>query len=619
LFVERTKQLLKDGGVAGIILPSSILSNEGIYTKAREIILRYFEIIAITELGSNTFMATGTNTVVLFLRRRNNYDCQNYAASLENSLNTYQDNTINGVEKPITKYVNHVWENVGFEDYVTLLKKTPNNVITNHEIYKEYRKKLKAKTEKDFWNALIEIEKEKLLYFILAYPQKNVVLIKTGEKEAEKRFLGYEFSNRRGNEGIHPIQRDKTIDECTKLFDEEKFDNPEKASTYIYKAFSNDYDFSVHESLENNISYTHLVDMLTFDRAGFAKVISTAVKKKVKIESKWDIVKLSDVAHIDWGNTDLTKTIYKENGQYDVYSASGLDGKTDFYEQEGNAIILSAIGARCGKCFFTKEKWTAIKNTIIIKNKENILLKYLFQYVNNENYWEKSGTAQPFITLSTANEQKIPLPPLDIQHKIVSEIDFLEKKEVNAKEKINLLTNQIYKIINDYQINFVLLSDIAEIRKGTSITKEKTIEGDIPVIAGGKEPAYFHNVANRNGNVITVTASGAYSGFVNFFKIPIFASDCNTIQSKNEKIIFTKLIYLYLQSIQEKIYTLQRGQAQPHVYADDLAKIEIPLPPLSEQQRIVAEIEKIEAQITELEQELSSVPQEKEAVLKKYL
>ena len=77
LFIERTKQLLKYGGVAGIILPSSILSNTGIYSKSREIILENFEIIGIAELGSNTFMATGTNTVTLFLRRRNNYDSIN--------------------------------------------------------------------------------------------------------------------------------------------------------------------------------------------------------------------------------------------------------------------------------------------------------------------------------------------------------------------------------------------------------------------------------------------------------------------------------------------------------------------------------------------------------------
>jgi type I restriction enzyme M protein len=81
--------LLKEGGMAGIILPSSILSNTGIYTKAREIILQYFEIIAITELGSNTFMATGTNTVVLFLRRRNNYDSINLRKAVEKFFTEY--------------------------------------------------------------------------------------------------------------------------------------------------------------------------------------------------------------------------------------------------------------------------------------------------------------------------------------------------------------------------------------------------------------------------------------------------------------------------------------------------------------------------------------------------
>ena len=179
LFVERTKQLLKDGGVAGVILPSSILNNEGIYAKAREIILQYFEIIAITELGSNTFMATGTNTVVLFLRRRNNYDCINLRNAIERFWGDFQDVTRNGIEKPVTKYVNHVWETISVDDYTSLLKKEPNRAVIDHEIYKEYKKKIKAKNEWDFWNVLLETEKEKLFYFVLTFPQK-VVLVKTG-------------------------------------------------------------------------------------------------------------------------------------------------------------------------------------------------------------------------------------------------------------------------------------------------------------------------------------------------------------------------------------------------------------------------------------------------------
>jgi type I restriction enzyme M protein len=297
LFIERTKQLLKDGGVAGIILPSSILSNTGIYSKSREIILQYFDIVGITELGSNTFMATGTNTVTLFLRRRNNYESKNLKIAVEKFFADFQDVTLNGVEKPVNKYVNHVWENISFEDYISLLKKAPNKTVTEHEIYKEYQKKLKAKNDKEFWNLLLEKETDKLYYFIIAYPQK-VVLIKSGEKDAEKRFLGYEFSNRRGSEGIHPIQRGKNIEDCTQMFDAEVFDNPSKASTYIYKAFTGDYDFEIDETMQNNVSRHNLVDMLTFDRVEFEKNISLSVKKKVKIESKWEVKKISQLVSI---------------------------------------------------------------------------------------------------------------------------------------------------------------------------------------------------------------------------------------------------------------------------------------------------------------------------------
>lgn len=297
LFIERTKQLLKDGGVAGIILPSSILSNTGIYSKSREIILQYFDIVAIAELGSNTFMATGTNTVTLFLRRRNNYESINLKIAVTTFLTNLQDVTLNRIEKPVTKYVNHVWEGITFDDYVSLLKKTPNKAVTEHEIYIEYQKKLKAKNDKEFWTMLLEKEADKLFYFIIVFPQK-VVLVKSGEKDAEKRFLGYEFSNRRGSEGIHPMQRGKNIEDCTQLFDPEVFDNPTKASTYIYKAFAGDYDFVIDEAMQNNISRHNLIDMLTFDRVEFEKNISLSVKKKVKLESKWEIFKLNQLVSI---------------------------------------------------------------------------------------------------------------------------------------------------------------------------------------------------------------------------------------------------------------------------------------------------------------------------------
>lgn len=431
LFIERTKQLLKDGGIAGVILPSSILSNSGIYTQSREIIFKYFEVVAIAELGNNTFMATGTNTVILFLRRRNNADCENIHAAVDRFAVNFQDVTINGFEKPVQKYIAHVWEGINFEDYVSLIQKQPSESIQQHELFKEYNKKIKARNEQEKADNIVALELEKLFYFILAYPQK-IVLVKSGEKNAEKRFLGYEFSYRRGSEGIHPIQRSKTIDKCTSLYDAHSFDNPEKASTYIYKSFKGENEFKIPESLKKNVFQAGLVDMMTFDRVDFEKNISLYFKKRIRYEAIW-------------------------------------------------------------------------------------------------------GTA-----------------------------------------------------------GLVGLSDVAVIQKGTSITENKVVPGDIPVVAGGKESAYFHNISNREANIITVSASGANSGFVNYFDQPIFASDCNTIKSKDERIITTRLIFHCLKAIQEQIYFLQRGQAQPHVYAEDLAAIKIPLSSKEIQGKIITEIEVVE-------------------------
>ena len=132
------------------------------------------------------------------------------------------------------------------------------------------------------------------------------------------------------------------------------------------------------------------------------------------------------------------------------------------------------------------------------------------------------------------------------------------------------------------------------IQKGKSITKAKTVKGEIPVIAGGQSAAYFHNVSNRAGNIITVSASGAYSGFVNYFSTPIFASDCNTIQSIHEDKLPNKLLFHLLKVMQSDIYKLQRGQAQPHVYKDDLEMIKIPILDKKNAEIILSEIENLE-------------------------
>lgn len=145
------------------------------------------------------------------------------------------------------------------------------------------------------------------------------------------------------------------------------------------------------------------------------------------------------------------------------------------------------------------------------------------------------------------------------------------------------LTHTEYDVVN--------INDYCDFKRGTSITKKDVTEGEIPVIAGGQQAAYYHNVANRPANTITVSSSGAYAGFVNFHNQPIFASDCFTISPKNESELNVRYLFHILKSKQQEIYSYQEGGGQPHIYPKHFENFEIPLPPLEIQQQIVAEIE----------------------------
>ncbi|MCA0388456.1 MAG: N-6 DNA methylase [Bacteroidetes bacterium] len=452
LFIERMKQLLKPGGWAGIILPSSILTNSGIYTRAREIIFKYFDLKAIVEFGPNTFMATNVTTVTLFLERKENSYWKRIETGIKTFFNSPKESTISGIENAFSKYVTATFGTINLADYISLVMKNPNANILNSELFREYKvwfaslseiKQLKEKnvfkekseseqqTELDklFYDKVFICELERMLYYFLVYPQQTV-LIKIGVNEAEEEFIGYKFSSRRRHEGIK-MSFDDAGKAKTKLYDDQNHLNPEKVNSYIYKTFIGQ-DFSIAPSLSENIYRCKTYELMDFTKLPLEKTISLGIKKKIDAVQYWN-----------------------------------------------------------------------------------------------------SGS-------------------------------------------------------------LVRLSTVADIKKGTSITKKDTKNGDIPVVAGGKEHAYYHNESNREGNIVTISASGAYSGYVNYWSKPIFASDCITVKSRDETVIKTKLIFHFLKVMQGNIYDLQRGQAQPHVYASDIDKLFIPLPSISIQKKIIKQIEKIE-------------------------
>lgn len=633
LFVERTKQLLKDGGIAGVILPSSILSNSGVYTKVREIILQYFDIVAITELGSNTFMATNTNTVVLFLRRRDNYFATNTKVAVDTYFRTLNDVTINGIETPASNYVAHVWEGLDYADYATLLQKSPNDKVKAHEIYAEYKKKISAKTDAKLYEAILSIEAEKLLYFILAYPQK-VVIVKSGEKDVEKRFLGYEFSNRRGNEGIHAIQRGKSIDECTQLFDANNYDNPDKASTYVYRAFNGDYTSPIAESMQSHICRVSLIDMLTFDRDNFDKSISLTTKKKVLIDSRWELSPLGVLCHIYQPKT-ISKNIIKSNGKYKVYGANGVIGYYDEYNHEYEEVALTCRGATCGCVNYTESQSWITGNAMVITPKNSKISKgflyNLFGIINLRNAGVITGIAQPQITREKLAPVKIPVPPIDVQKQIVEEIGKVDTSVSDAMLRIDKYETDIERLLSSLNAADSTLNTIApfatksikysDIKSETYITTENMLQNKLGVLP-------FEGVANISSITEYKPEDILISNIRPYLKKIWFADkeggcskDVLVLRSADTSKYLPKYIFYMIRRDTFFDYVMEgkKGIKMPRGNKEDIMKYRIPMPHIDEQKRIVSQIEALELEITKVRTLMENAASEKQAILDKYL
>jgi type I restriction enzyme, S subunit len=117
----------------------------------------------------------------------------------------------------------------------------------------------------------------------------------------------------------------------------------------------------------------------------------------------------------------------------------------------------------------------------------------------------------------------------------------------------------------------------ADVRKGDLITEKEAEIGFIKVVAGGVNFSYTHSKANRDKNTITISGSGANAGFINFWREPIFASDCITVRGNTDT--ETLLLLEHLKFIQCHILRQSTGSAQPHVYPSDIKILFYAVPP----------------------------------------
>ncbi len=487
LFVERIAQLLKPNGIAAVILPASILSNaSGCYIAAREQLLQNFNIRAIVSFGSKTFGATGTNTATLFLERYN--EPPRVAHLVDDSVSAIMsgDDIEDFTDKELLlDYLAH--QNIQYDDFYEFIRREmADENIAEHDYFKIYSdvfltmniqvpKRLSVTEEIEyrkakFYDFALKQEREKLYYFALARTQQVLVVTAPSDNKEQKIFLGYDWSNRKGNEGI-------VINvPGGKLYD----DSDRFARSTIASAIRNSFigaSTRLTEELQKYCNVYLLKDMMDFSRMRFDKIISITAEHKIELSSSFPLVQLGGaegVCDILIGGTPARKNFaFYQNGSNLWVSISEMNGQTILDTKEKitdeavnnsnvklipkGTTLLSfklSIGktAIAGKDLYTNEAIAGL----IPKDKDKLDNKYLFYLFSAKMIDLTSSGNKAFgKSLNSTylnSEVKIPLPPPSIQQQIVKECETIDEEYNTSRMTIETYRQKIADIFNRLEV-----------------------------------------------------------------------------------------------------------------------------------------------------------------------
>lgn len=252
---------------------------------------------------------------------------------------------------------------------------------------------------------------------------------------------------------------------------------------------------------------------------------------------------------------------------------------------------------------------------MIFRPKTEVIDPEYFPFFISSNYFMDAairisvGSLSPTVNWKTLKELEFDIPTLEEQKKNAELLKAINDTK-EAYQELLLKTDDLVKsqfiemFANEEKTED--LDSCAYIKKGKTITRAAVVEGDIPVVAAGIEPSCYHNQSNRDAGIITISASGANAGYVNYWDVPIFASDCNTVLTKNAERLDNVFLFWRLRVMQEEIFGMKHGSGQPHVYAKDLKKIKVPIPSIDRQRQFTYMVEQSEKSKFELQQAIES-------------
>lgn len=314
---------------------------------------------------------------------------------------------------------------------------------------------------------------------------------------------------------------------------------------------------------------------------------------------------LGEVAFLKRGKAITSKTA--TDGPYPVISGGQKPAyfHGDF-NREGETITVAGSGAYAGFVMYWNEP-IFVSDAFSIKPFDKMLsTKYLYHYLLEKQgilFSLKKGSGVPHVYPKDVSRIFIPIPPLEIQEKIVQKLDKmteyvteLTSELTSRKKQYSYYRDKLLSFENEvYQVEWKMLSECLKKGKGTKITagQMKLLHKDgapIRIFAGGKTYADVNYGDIPDKDIHTEEAIIVKSrGIIDFeycTKPFSFKNEFWSYSSDNESI---NLRYVYHYLVYNKGYfqNIANNMQMPQISSNDTEKFKIPVPSLEIQSRIV--------------------------------
>ena len=278
-------------------------------------------------------------------------------------------------------------------------------------------------------------------------------------------------------------------------------------------------------------------------------------------------------------------TSQRKTGRYPVVTSTGMATTHDEFKVRGPGVVIGRSGSIGGGQYITGDFWP-LNTTLWVKDFKANNEKFIYYLLKSLDFSSfNAGAAVPTLNRNHLSALKVTIPDRITQDKIANILGALDEKiELNRQmnETLEQMGQALFRhyFIDNPEVEkwgSINLGDKIKPRRGKSLQSKNMKPGAVPVISGGLKPAGLHDESNTIAPVITVSASGANAGFTALWDEDVWSADSSFIDTTITPHVY--FYYLFLSRNQKRIYEMQTGSGQPHIYPSHLELLELPNAP----------------------------------------